>query len=75
MPVLDDARIARYKSIYDLVAVRFGHLVTQELVHWEALAHQTERTRFADGTEVVADFNTERLTVNGQPIERPAVFA
>lgn len=75
MPVLDDARIARIKAIYDLVTVRFGHLVTQELTHWEPLADKVERTRFADGTEVVADFNENRLIVNGKDIPCPSALA
>jgi len=74
MPVLDDARIAKLKAVYDLVTVRFGHLVTQELTHWEPLADQVEKTRFADGTEVVADFNAERLTINGKDIPCPAAL-
>ncbi len=75
MPVLDDARIAKIKAVYDLATVRFGHLVTQELSQWEHLAEQVERTRFADGTEVVADFNEERLTVNGKEVVRPEALA
>lgn len=74
MPVLDDARVAGLKAIYDLVTVRFGHLVTQELTHWKALANRVESTRFADGTEVVADFNENRLTVNGEDIRCPAAL-
>jgi hypothetical protein len=73
-PVLDDVRVAQIKAIYDLVTVGHGHLVTQRLTHWEALADQVEQTRFEDGTEVVADFHDERLWVNGQELARPAVF-
>ena len=75
MPVLDDARVARFKAIYDLVTDRHGHLVTQRLTHWEPLADRVERTRFADGTEVVADFAEGRLTVNGKGIPCPAALA
>lgn len=75
MPVLDDARIAKIKAVYDLVTVRFGHLVAQELTHWEPLADQVEMTRFADGTEVVADFHEQRLTVNGRAVACPAALA
>jgi hypothetical protein len=74
MPVLDDTRVAKLKALYDLVTVRFGHLVTQELTHWAPLADQVEQTRFADGTEVVADFREGRLTVNGKPVERPTAL-
>ncbi len=75
MPVLDDRRIAQLKAVYDLVTVRFAHLVPQELVHWQKLADQVEATRFADGTEVVADFNAGRLIVNGQEIPCPPALA
>ena len=71
MPVLDDARIARIKAIYDLVTVRFGGLVTQPLADWTRLEAGVERTRFADGTEVTADFPARRLTVNGKEIACP----
>jgi hypothetical protein len=74
-PVLDDARIAKLKAIYDLVTVAHGRLVTQRLARWEALADQVEKTRFEDGTEVVADFNAERLTVNGTNIPCPSALA
>jgi len=28
-------------------------------------------SKFIDGTEVFADFNTHELLVNGKPVERP----
>jgi hypothetical protein len=74
MPVLDDERIARIKAIYDLVTVRFGHLVTQPITDWKRLAAGVEQTRFADGAEVVADFNEQRLSVNGEEISRPSAL-
>jgi hypothetical protein len=74
MPVLDDARIAKLKAIYDLVTVRHGHLVTQPLDSWQRLAPGVEQTRFADGTEVVADFSRQRLRVNGKSVPRPAAL-
>jgi len=75
MPVLDDQRIAQLKALYDLVTARHAHLVTQELVAWQRLDDGVEQTAFADGTAVVADFNDDRLTVNGKEIERPAALA
>ncbi len=71
MPVLDDARLARLKAIYDLVTIRFGHLVTEELTDWRHLAEGVEQTRFADGTEVVADFPARQLRVNGVEVAMP----
>lgn len=70
-PVLDDKRVAQIKAIYDLVTVGHGHLVTQRLTHWASFADQVEQTRFADGTEVVADFKERRLTVNGKDVACP----
>jgi len=72
MPVLDDELIARIKGKFDICVKRFGHLTAEELTEWSAPADGVQQTRFADGTEVVADFNAQRLTVNGEPIERPA---
>lgn len=71
MPGLDERRIVRLKAIYDLVTVRWGHLVPQEIVAWNRLKEGVERTRFADGTEVLADFAEERLSVNGETVPRP----
>lgn len=71
MPVLNDRRIEILKAIYDLVTVRFGHLVTEAITDWKRIAPGVEQTRFADGTEVLADFNQQELTVNGEKIERP----
>ena len=71
MPILTDARIAQIKAKYDLCLVRYGHLQTEEMLTWDEPAPGVERTRYADGTEVVADFNTETLTVNGESIAPP----
>ncbi len=72
MPVLDDNRITQIKAKYDLCLVRFGHLQTEELLSWDEPADKVQRTRFADGTEVVADFNARELTVNNKRIEPAA---
>ncbi len=71
MPALDDARIAALKARYDVCLHRFGHLQTLELTTWEQAADGIERTTFEDGTEVVADFDTQTLLVNRQRVERP----
>lgn len=70
MPVLDDARVAGLKTKYDLCLAQFGHLQTEELLTWEELGDGVQRTTFADGTEVVADFNTQEMSVNGKRVER-----
>jgi hypothetical protein len=71
MPLLDDSRISRLKALYDLVTVRFGHLVTQQITRWERLSQGVEKTVFTDGTEVTADFNAQHLAVNGKIVEPP----
>jgi hypothetical protein len=72
MPVLDDDLIAAIHAKNALCVQRFGHLVTEELVDWKRVGEQAHQTTFADGTEVVADFEAEHLTVNGETISRPA---
>jgi hypothetical protein len=71
MPVLDDTRIAQIKASYDLCLVRFGHLQTEELLTWDEPAEGVQRTRFGDGTEVVADFNARELRVNNDIVAPP----
>ncbi len=71
MPVLTDERIAAIKAIYDLVTVKFCHLVTQQITHWESPCEMIEKTIYEDGTEVLADFTAKRLWVNGQEIPCP----
>ena len=68
MPVLDDARIARLKSKYNLCLTRFGRLQTEELMTWEELSDGARRTTFADGTVVVADFSSQELLVDGKRV-------
>jgi len=75
MPVLDDARIAALKGVYDLCVVDFGHLKREQIVSYRRESDDCYSTRFADGTEVLADFKDQRLVVNGNAIERPAVLA
>jgi len=74
MPVLDDDRIGNLKRMFDLVLVRFGRLQTLEMTGYEQPADGVERTEFADGTEVTADFNEERLLVNREEVPRPEGF-
>jgi hypothetical protein len=69
MPVLDDRRIAQLKARYDLCLVRFGHLQCEEMLTWDEPAQNVQRTTYADGTEVVADFGQQQLIVNGQPVK------
>lgn len=71
MPVIDDRRIAKIKARYDLMCDRFGHLVSEPLVDWQQLGEHAQKTRFGDGTEVTADFEEQRLWVNGEEIRPP----
>ena len=72
MPIMDDKRVASIKAIADIALDRFGHLQAEFLTAYEKMADGVQRTRFADGTEVTADFKTGRLTVNGAEVARPA---
>ncbi len=74
-PVLDDDRIGRLKSRYDLCCEQFGHLITTEMTAWEMTADNVEQTTYADGTEVVADFNENKLLVNGDNVACPPALA
>jgi hypothetical protein len=68
MPVLDDELIARMKAKYDLCVKTFGRLAELELIEWQQLSEKAVATRFADGTEVVADHATQTLRVNGKEV-------
>ncbi|MFZ2654082.1 MAG: hypothetical protein WAX69_04145 [Victivallales bacterium] len=68
MPVLDDARVEALKAVYDLCVVRFGHLKRQQITAYKKLEDGVQHTRFADGTEVTADFASQELLVNGKPV-------
>ncbi|MCE9614835.1 MAG: hypothetical protein K8T26_11200 [Lentisphaerae bacterium] len=68
MAVLNDARVVQLKAKYDLCLTRFGHLQTEEMLTWDEPADGVQRTTYADGTEVVADFNAQDLWVNGERI-------
>lgn len=70
MPVLDDDLIAKIKAVNEICVERFGHLVAEEMTDWQRLGDKVEQTTFADGTVVVADFENETLTVNGEDVER-----
>jgi len=73
-PVLDNRRIQALKAVYDLGVVRFGHLQGEELAacDWQS---EVQTSKFADGTEVAADFRRGKLWVNGRLIPRPAALA
>lgn len=74
MPVLTDDLIGRLKAQYDLVLGRFGYLQTQEMVSYDEPAEKVARTRFADGTEITADFGKGELFANGKLVARPAAL-
>jgi hypothetical protein len=71
MPVLDDDLIARMKAKYDVCVKTFGWFSQLELVEWKQLSEKAVATRFADGTEVVADHATQSLRVNGKEVSKP----
>ena len=71
MPLLDDARITALKAISDLCITRFGYLKRLEITAYRRLAEEVHATRFADGTEVTADFAQQLLWVNGTLIACP----
>ena len=71
MPVLDEPRIRALKVVYDLCLDRYGHLQTEALTRYEEPAAGVRRTTFENGTEVIADFNTLELVVNGERLARP----
>ncbi len=75
MPELDDTRIAALKAIYDLCVKQFGYLKRLEITGYRRLAEQVHSTRFADGTEVTADFAQQLLWINGALLPRPDVLA
>ncbi len=75
MPVLDDDLVAAIVAKNALCVQRFGHLVGEELTDWKRLGENAHQTTFADGTEVVADFEQECLTVNRREVARPEALA
>ena len=72
-PVLDEERIGAQRAIYDLCVTGFGRLQCEELVaaQWQG---DVQTSKYADGTEVVADLAGQELVVNGERIERPAAL-
>ncbi len=72
-PVLDDLRIEKIRTRYDLCCNQFGNLVTERLTSWRRLADGIEETTFADGTSVHANFSERRLKINGKEILAPAL--
>ncbi len=71
IPVLDDALVKTLKTEYDLVLGHFGYLQTLAMTDWQKSDHQQIISRFEDGTEIMADFAAEVLTVNGKEVKRP----
>jgi hypothetical protein len=74
-PQLTTDRLAAQRAMYALCLKRYGYLQTESIVAYSTPATGVQQTRFSDGTEVIADFTHEELTVNGQRIERPAALA
>ena len=74
MPVIDNARIAQIKAMYDITIKQFGHLQTKQMTRWQRLADKVEQTTFDDGTQVTADFGEGVLNVNGEIVERPTAL-
>jgi hypothetical protein len=74
MPILDDIRVAGHKAIYDLCVVKCGHLKRQQITGYRRLSDDVHQTRFADGTEVVADFAAKELRVNGEHVPCPTAL-
>jgi hypothetical protein len=74
MPVLDDKRIGQLKAMYDLTVSRFGRLRAAEMMCYEEPSEGVKVSRFADGTEIVADFAARKLRVNGESIAQPAAL-
>lgn len=73
MPLLTDERIAKLKACYDISFKRFGHLLTEPITQWSEQG-PIQRTTFADGSEVTADFQANRLIVNGEEVVCPDVL-
>lgn len=73
MPVLSDERIAKLKACYDVSLKSFGHLQAEPITRWSQQG-PVQSTTFADGSEVTADFDAKRLTVNGQEVQCPAAL-
>lgn len=72
MDVLDEAMIRALHADYVLTLGRFGYLQLQEMVDYQEPENGVAISRFADGTEVIADFTRGELTVNGERIPCPA---
>jgi hypothetical protein len=75
MPTLDDARLAAQEAMYDLLIRKFGHLQYEEMTACAPCGEKATRATDADGTEVVADFDSETLQVNGKTVARPEALA
>jgi len=73
--VFTDRRATGLKALHDLCVEKYGHLRTEEITRAEMSGDmQQVKTKFADGTEVAADFAAKELTINGKHVERPAGF-
>ena len=73
--VITDQGVHAMKAAVDICLGQFGHLLQEEMVSYAEPADKVRVTKFADGTEVSADFNTKELVVNGKRVERPAALA
>lgn len=69
---LDDTVMHQLKAFYDLSLVQLGRLQTQQIMRWEQLGPDHERTHFEDGTTIELDYAAGRLSVDGQTIEQPS---
>jgi hypothetical protein len=70
-PALDEV-IGAMKAEYDLIFGKLGHLQTLEMTDYRELSENVFATNYEDGTEIIADFGAERLTVDGKEVERAA---
>ena len=69
--VLDDTMLRAIKADYDITLGRFGYLQQVELLDYQEDSAGKAYSRFADGTEIEADFPSESLVVNGEHIDCP----
>jgi len=49
-----------------LCVVKFDYLKRQQITGYRRLSGNVHHNRFADGTEVTADFISQKLLVNGK---------
>jgi hypothetical protein len=68
---LDESRIKAQKACYDLCIKGYSFLGLEELVESNKAGDNLYINKFADGTEVTADFEKLELFVNGKNIPMP----